>query len=70
MIRAWLHLAMLAAKRRGLYRERARLHQYRAGIEWELERNRADAAALAAEMAQAEDDLRRARWSRRFRVAP
>ena len=66
----WLRLWLLRLKRRGLLRERARLHQLAAGIAWELDRNRADAERLAGDIAAAEDALRRARWARQYRVAP
>lgn len=54
-------------KRRGLMRERARLHQEAAGIQWLLKQNEREAIACEKELADL-DALRRInRFQRRYK---
>ena len=68
----WLRLRLWWAriKRTGLRRERMRLHQQRAGIAWELDRNTRDAAAADARIAALTESLRRCRFDARYRWQP
>ncbi len=62
MIRLW----WARTRREGLRRERARLHQLRAGIEWELARNTRDMTAAQAALAHLEEYRRQQKFARRF----
>lgn len=65
MIRLWL----LRLKRRGLMRERKRLHMERAGIDLALEINAKDAVNTERDIDLLLEARRQRRWARQFRVA-
>ena len=67
---AWLRLAALRMKARGLLRERMRLHQYRAGIEYALRVNADDRVQVERDIAAALDAQRQARFATAYRVRP
>lgn len=61
-------LLRLKVKRRGLMRERRRLHQERNGIEWMLKQNEADAIAVERKIAELTEVGRREAWLKRYEV--
>lgn len=65
MIRLWF----LRLKRRGLMRERRRLHMERAGIDLALEINATDAVNTERDIDLLLEARRQRRWARQFRVA-
>lgn len=64
-----IRLFLARLKRQGLRRERARLHQQRAGIDYELHVNAADARAAEAKIAELQYEQRRARELADYPVA-
>ena len=63
-----IRLFNLKIKRRGLMRERRRLHMEARGIEWALAENQRDAIATERQIADLEEVGRRQAWAARFRV--
>ena len=61
-------LLMLRMKRRGLMRERRRLHQQAQGIQWLLAENQKDAIACERQIADLEAVGRVAAFHTRFKV--
>ena len=63
-----LRVLWLRWKRVALMRERQRLYQMRAGIDWELRRNASDALACEHAVDAVLEQRRRERFARRFEV--
>ena len=61
-------LLMLRMKRRGLMRERARLHQQAQGIQWLLAENQKDAIACERQISDLEAVGRIAAFAERYKV--
>jgi hypothetical protein len=61
-------LLMLRRKRRGLMRERQRLHMEANGIQWRLKENERDAVACEKQISDLEAAGRIATFQERFRV--
>lgn len=61
-------LILLRIKRRGLMRERARLHAEANGIQWRLKENERDAVACEKQISDLEAAGRIATFQERFRV--
>ena len=64
MIRLWF----LRLKRRGLMRERRRLHMERAGCDWALQVNERDAVQCETEIAVLIEKRKRREFDRRYGV--
>ena len=63
-------LLMLRMKRRGLMRERRRLHQQARGIEWLLQENQRDAIACEKQISDLQAIGRIEGFHQRFKVRP
>ena len=61
-------ILMLRIKRRGLMRERARLHMEANGIQWRLKENERDAVACEKQISDLEAVGRIVAFQERFRV--